>query len=116
MKNSSKLFLNSIYIFIFCLIGMSSLFCLLHRSQELNIAKVFKIISSIGLVSSLIPTIIFIFIYYLLKTLHNKLARIIIIVVLLLILLFSLYNLTLAMVFYHLEDKKSFLESFLEIF
>lgn len=107
----------SLFIYVLCVIVVSGWYMILHRYEELiNIESITKIVINIGLIGALVPSIIFSLIYYLLKKVYNKLLLIFLIFILFIILIFSVYWITVNMVFYHLGDAKSFLQSLLEIF
>ena len=116
MKNTQKLVLITLCIFIFSTICMSGWYVLLHKHAELNAKNVVKIVTSIGFLSAIIPTIIFSLIYYLMRKMMNKLLLTFLIIILFIFLIVLVYNITLVMVFYQLDDPKSFLQSFMEIF
>lgn len=116
MNNTQKLVLVTFSIFIFSTICMSAWYVSLHKHAELNAKNVIKIVTNIGLVGAIIPTILFTLLYYLVKQMTSKLLLTFLILVLFVFLMVSIYHITLVMVFYQLDDSKSFLQSFMEIF
>jgi uncharacterized membrane protein len=89
---------------------------MLHKHAELNAKNVVKIVTSIGLLAAVIPTVVFTWIYYLVKNMTNKLLLTFLMLAVFIFLLVSIYHITLVMVFYQLDDHKSFLQSLIEIF
>lgn len=107
----------SLLIYVLCAIILSCWYIILHRFEELvNLKSIVKVFVNIGLIGAIVPAIIFSLIYYLLKKVLNKLLLIFLIFILFIILIFSVYWVTINMVFYHMGDAKSFLQSLLEIF
>lgn len=107
----------SLFIYVLCTIILSCWYMILHRYEELvNIKSIIKVIINIGLIGAIVPAIIFSLIYYLLKKVSNKLLLILLIFILFILLIFSVYWITVNMVFYHMDDAKSFIQSLLEIF
>ncbi|SPE76555.1 hypothetical protein FLACOL_00537 [Flavobacterium columnare] len=115
-KNIQKTIIICLTVFIITITGMSSWYILLHRSVELNISNIIKIIIQVGLLSAIIPYTIFVLIFFLVKKIKYKWLLSFLILTLFVIFIFALYCTTLAMVFYHLDDPKSFFQSFIEIF
>jgi hypothetical protein len=105
----------SLLIYVLCTIILSSWYIILHRYEEL-INSIIKVVINVGLIGAIVPAIIFSLIYYLLKKVSNKLLLTFLIFILFIILIFSVYWNTVNMVFYHIGDAKSFLQSLLEIF
>lgn len=117
MKNTLKLFKVSLIIFAIVTLSMMCLYFLLHRFAAVYNLKYFTdVITQVGIIAAIIPTLIFILIYYLLNTKFNKLLLTFLIFILFILLLFSIYVITLNMVFYHLNDSKSFYYSLIESF
>lgn len=107
----------SLFIYALCTIILSCWYIILHRYDELvNIKSIIKVVINIGLIGAIVPAIIFSLIYYLLKKVSNKLLLTLLIFILFILLIFSVYWITVNMVFYHIDDAKSFLQSLLEIF
>lgn len=107
----------SLLIYVLCTIILSGWYIILHRYEELiNIKSIIKVVINVGLIGAIVPAIIFSLIYYLLKKVLNKLLLTFLIFILFIILIFSVYWITVNMVFYHIGDAKSFLQSLLEIF
>lgn len=107
----------SLFIYVLCTIILSCWYMILHRYEELvNIKSITKVVINIGLIGAIVPGIIFSLIYYLLKKVSNKLLLILFIFILFILLIFSVYWITVNMVFYHIDDAKSFIQSLLEIF
>lgn len=116
MKNTPKLIVVALSIYIFSTICMSGWYVLLHKHAEFNTSNVVRIVTSIGLLAAIIPTIVFTWIYYLVNHMTKKLLLTLLILVLFVFLMVAIYQITLVMIFYHLDDPKSFLQSFMEIF
>lgn len=117
MGNIKKNIIISLLIFVLCTIILSGWYILLHRYEELvNVKSISKVVINVGLIGAIIPAIIFSLIYYLSKIILNKLLLTFLIFILFIFLLFSVYGLTVNMVFYHIDDSKSFLQSLLEAF
>jgi len=107
----------SLFIYVLCTIILSCWYMILHRYEELiNIKSIIKVVINIGLIGAIVPAIIFSLIYYLLKKVSNKLLLTLLIFILFILLIFSMYWITVNMVFYHIDDAKSFIQSLLEIF
>lgn len=107
----------SLFIYVLCTIILSCWYIILHRYEELvNIKSIIKVVINIGLIGAIVPAIIFSLIYYLLKKVSNKLLITLLIFILFIFLIFSVYWITVNMVFYHIDDAKSFIQSLLEIF
>lgn len=107
----------SLFIYVLCTIILSCWYIILHRYEELvNIESIIKVVINIGLIGAIVPAIIFSLIYYLLKKVSNKLLLTLLIFILFILLIFSVYWITVNMVFYHIGDAKSFIQSLSEIF
>jgi mannose/fructose/N-acetylgalactosamine-specific phosphotransferase system component IID len=116
MKKSQKLLLIALSIFVLCTAGLTIWYFSLHYLTEKNGENIIKAILNIGLIGAILPSILIFLIYYLAKKSMNKSSKIFLIIILSLFLLFSIYNITLIMMFYELEESKSFLQSLLEVF
>lgn len=107
----------SLLIYVVCTLILSGWYIILHRYEELlNIQSIGKVVVNVGLVGAIIPAIIFSLIYYLLKKVANKALLAFLLLIFFIILLFIVYWITFNMVFYHIDDSKSFLQSLMEIF
>ncbi len=107
----------SLFIYVLCTIILSCWYIILHRYEELiNVKSIIKVVLNVGLIGATVPAIIFSLIYYLLKKISNKLLLTFLIFILFIFLIFSVYWITVNMVFYHIGDAKSFLQSLSEIF
>jgi len=107
----------SLLIYVLCTIILSCWYIILHRFEDLvNIKSIVKVVINIGLIGAIVPALLFSLIYYLLKKVVNKLLLTFLIFISFIILIFSVYWITVNMVFYHIDDAKSFLQSLLEIF
>lgn len=107
----------SLLIYVLCTIILSCWYIILHRFEDLvNIKSIVTVVINIGLIGAIVPAILFSLIYYLLKKVVNKLLLTFLIFISFIILIFSVYWITVNMVFYHIDDAKSFLQSLLEIF
>lgn len=114
MKKSQKLILFTLLAFVLCTVALSFWYQSLHYLTEVNFIK---IITNVGIVGAIVPTLFLALIYYLIQKNMNKTSQIYLIIILSLLLIFSIYNLTLVMVFYDIDDSKTtFLKSILEIF
>lgn len=116
MSNIKKLLTIGLSIFILCLIGMIFWYFSLHKYQKFNFNDILKIITKIGLISAIIPSILIFLMYYLKKKMTNTSILIILIIQLLLLLIFSFFRLSLVMTFYNVNDSKSFLQTLMGIF
>mgnify|MGYP003451550113 CR=1 FL=1 len=116
MKNNTKLVLISLLIFVLSTIGMTCWYISLHKSVVLNIENITKIVAQVGLFSAIIPSTTFTLIYFLIKNLKSKWLLSFLVIFLFVFFILVIYSITLVMVFYHLDDSKSFLKSFMEIF
>lgn len=114
MKKTQKLIIFSLLAFVLCTVALSFWYQSLHYLTEVNFIKV---ITNVGIIGAVVPTLFLALIYYLTQKNMNKTSRIYLIIILSLFLFFSVYNLTLVMVFYDINDSKTtFLKSLLEIF
>lgn len=103
-------------IYVLCTIILTVWYIILHRFEELiNIKSISKVVVSVGLVGAIVPTIIFSLSYYLLKKVANKALLAFLLFLFFIILLFLVYWITINMVFYHIDDSISFLQSLMEI-
>jgi hypothetical protein len=117
MKNIQKLVLISLLIFVFSTIGMTCLYFLVHRFAAVyNLKYITTVITQVGMIAAIIPSMIFLLIYSLIKILKSKWLLSFLILVLFVFLILVIFQISLVMVFYHLDDTKSFLKSLIEIF
>lgn len=118
MKENKKSILINLLIFIFSTIIMSCWYIILHRHryENLSVKTTVEILERIGLICAIIPSIVFSSVYYLVKKNINKIVLTFLIFALFIFLIFSVYWLTVNMVFYHLDDSKSFFKSLMETF
>ena len=116
MKNIQKLALFNLSVCILSTIVMACWYSLLHKSLELNVQNITKIVIEVGLVSAIFPAIIFISIYYLIKKISNKLLLTFLIFISFVFLMYWIYWISINMIFYDISDSKSFLESLMETF
>ena len=117
MKNIQKLVLVSLLIFFLLTIGIASWYILsLNYLEEYNLKSIIKIVTQIGLVGAMIPSLTISLIYYLLIKIKNKLLLLFLVIVLIVFLIFQIYFITLNLFFYDINGSKSFLKSLIEAF
>jgi hypothetical protein len=115
MKNNKKSVLISLGIFIIGTIGMTCLFILFDSLIELNLKNITKIVTQVGVVGGTVFTSIFILTYFLIKKIKNIWLLTSSFIVLLIFIIFLAYWFFLAMIYFSLEDSKSFLSILFQI-
>jgi hypothetical protein len=115
MKNISKFVLISLSIFILSTIGMTYFYILFDSLTVLNLKNVTRILIQVGLIGGIIFTTIFTLIYYLIKKIKNIWLLTISFIGLFIFLIFLAYWFFLAMMYFRLEDSRSFLSILWEI-
>lgn len=117
MKNIQKLVLISLLIFFLLTIGIASWYILsLNYLEQYNLKSIIKIVTQIGLVGAIIPTLTISLIYYLIIKIKNKLLLLFFVIILIVFLIFQIYFIALNLFFYDINDSKSFLKSLIEAF
>jgi|GEM_PF-5023821 len=112
-----KNFTVNLCIYVLSVVILSCWYIVLHRFEELiNAKSITKVVVNVGIVGAVVPAAIFSLIYYLTKRVNNKILPTLLIFILVIILIFSVYWITVNMVFYHVDDSKSFLQSLMEVF
>lgn len=117
MKKNRKFIIICLSIFLLLTIGIASWYILsLNYLEEYDLKSIIKIVTQIGLVGAIIPSLTISLIYYLLIKIENKLLLLFLIIILIIFLIFQIYCITLNLFFYHISDSKSFLSSLMEMF
>lgn len=117
MKNSRKLVLISLSIFVLSTIAMSCLYFLLHRFAAVyNFKYITTVITQIGLIGGFIGAITFLIIFYLTKKVKNIWLLSFLFIVLIIFLIFLVYCFFVTIIFYDIDGSKSFLGSLMEMF
>ncbi len=115
MKNIRKFIVISLVVFVFSTIGMTYLYILFDSLTELNSKNIIKILIQVGLIGGIIFTSIFILIYFLIKKIKNIWLLTILFIGLFIFIIFLAYWFFLAMMYFRLEDSRSFLSILWEI-
>jgi hypothetical protein len=117
MKNIQKLLLISFFIYIISTVAMTCLYFFFHSFATVySIEYITTVVTQIGMIASILPTITMFLIYYFIKKIKSKLLLSFSIIILVMFLLFTIYWHSLNMMFYQLEDSKPFLKSLIEAF
>ena len=117
MKNTQKLLLIFLFIFVISTFIMTCLYFFFHSFATVYSLKYITIVvTQIGMIASILPTITIFLIYYSVKKIKSKLLLSCLIIILVIFLLFVIYWHSLNMMFFQLEDSKSFMKSLLEAF
>ncbi len=114
MGKSRNLYIG-LAIYIICVIGFTVWYKSLHYLTELTATNIIKMITQAGLVAAVVPSALIFLMYYLFKKPMDKTSRFFLILIVFLFFIFSVYSITLVMVFYDISDSKSFLKSLSEI-
>ena len=115
MKTTYKLIFFSILIFIISTIGITYWYISDHLAHLLSIRiqSILDIAINIGLVGALIPTLLFLIVYFLIKKIKNIWLLSSLIIVLMGIVIAIVYWFFLSMIFQDFDNPQSFLKSFL---
>ena len=117
MKNTQKLLLILLFIFVVSTFIMTCFYFFFHSFATVySLKHIADVVSQIGMIASILPTIVVFLIYYSVKKIKSKLLLSCSIIILIIFLLFVIYWHSLNMMFFQLEDSKSFMESLLEAF
>lgn len=114
MKNSRKLIIISIIIFILFTAATSFLYVLLHYLGDYSFKNVLKIITQIGLVGGIGTTVIFLLMNRVVRKVSSGLLRALLIILLILLFLLLFYQITWNIIFYQLDDPRSFISYLIE--
>jgi hypothetical protein len=115
MKTTYKLILFSILILIISTIGITYWYISDHPAHLLSIRiqSIIDIAINIGLVGALIPTFLFLIIYFLIKKIKNILLLSFLIIILIAVAIAVVYWFVLCLIFQDFDDPQSFLNRFL---
>jgi len=117
MKNIRKFSIISLIIFLLIAVGIASWYILsLNYMEEYDLKTIIKIVTQIGLVGAIIPSLTISLIYYLIITIEKKILLLLLIILLIIFLLFQIYVIALNLLFYDINSSKSFLRSLIEAF
>jgi hypothetical protein len=117
MKNIRKFIIISLLIFLLITVGITSWYILsLNYLEEYNLKKIIKIVTQIGLVGAIIPSLTISLIYYLIIKIEKKILLLFLIILLIIFLLFQIYVIALNLFFYDINSSKSFLRSLIQAF
>lgn len=111
MKNTQKLGLVSLFIFILSTIGVSYWYISDH-TVDLDFQNIIKIASNVGWVGGMIPTITFLIIYFLVKKVKNVWLLSFLLISFIILLILLIYWFFLTMIFYDVKGSESFIGSF----
>ncbi|WP_375605672.1 hypothetical protein [Flavobacterium davisii] len=115
MKNIRKFIVVSLVIFSLIVIGISSWYILsLNYMEEYDLKAIIKIITQIGIVGAIIPSLTISLIYYLMIKIENKLLLLFLIIFLIIFLIFQIYVIALKLFFYDINGSVSFLNSLIK--
>lgn len=117
MKSIRRFIVISLLIFSLIALGISSWYILsLNYIEEYDLKTIFKIITQIGLVGAIFPSLTISLIYYLIIKIENKALLLFLIVFLVIFLMFQIYVIALNLFFYEINSSKSFLMSLIDAF
>ena len=117
MKNTRKFIIISLSIFILLAVGLTSWYILsLNYMENYDLKNTIKIVTQIGLVGAIIPSLTISLIYYLILKIEKKLLLLFLIILLIIFLLFQIYVIAINLLFYDINSSKSFLRSLIEAF
>lgn len=115
MKNTRKLAIVSIAIFLLSMAAGCYWYILLHYSREHDLKNISKIIMQVGWVTGLVTTIIFLLINWCIRKIKDQGLRTFLVIVLIIFFIVFVYHLTLNMVFYQTDSPYSFIQSLMEL-
>jgi hypothetical protein len=115
MKTTYKLILFSVLILIISTIGITYWYISDHPAHLLSIRiqSIVDIAINIGLVGALIPTFLFLIIYFLIKKTKNIWLLSFLIIILIAVAIAVVYWFVLCVIFQDFDDPQSFLNKFL---
>ena len=117
MTNIQKFIIICLLIFLLITVGIASWYILsLNYMEEYDLKTIVKIVTQIGVVGAIIPSLTISLINYLIIKIEKKLLLLFLIVFLIIFLVFQIYVITLNLFFYDINSSKSFLKSLIEAF
>lgn len=117
MKDSKKQIIVGLVIFLILTIAISCWYISLNYLEEYNFKKITEIVTRIGLIAAIIPSLTISLIYYFILKIRNKLFLLFLIIISVFFLIFQIYWIATNLFFYEINDhSKSFLTSLLDSF
>jgi hypothetical protein len=117
MKNTRKLIIIFLSTFLLLTAGIASWYILsLNYLEVYDLKNILQIVTQIGFVGAIMPALTISLIYYLILKIEHKLLLLFLMIILIVFLMMQVYWIGLNLLFYHIDDTKSFLGSLLEAF
>ncbi|WP_158991091.1 hypothetical protein [Mucilaginibacter sp. L196] len=111
MKNSQKITIISLIMFSITSIGITFWYISDHILMNFDTKSIIKILSQVGLPAGVITTLMFLVVVFLLKRIKNLFLSTLSMALIFILFIFISYWFILHMIFYHIEDKESFVSS-----
>jgi uncharacterized protein with PQ loop repeat len=111
MKNSQKITIISLIMFSITSISITLWYISDHILMNFDTNSIIKILSQVGLPAGVITTLIFLMVVFLLKRIKNLFLSTLSMALIFILFIFISYWFILHMIFYHIEDKESFVSS-----
>ena len=117
MENIRKFIMVSLLIFLVLTIGITCWYILsLNYLEKYDLKNTIKIVTQIGFIGAIIPSLTISLMYYFIIKIKNKLLLLFLIIILIIFLIFQVYWISINLFFYDIKDPQSFLQSLLEAF
>lgn len=114
MKNSQKLIIISLIMFIVTAIGISLWYINDHILLKFDAKSILMVLPKVGVPAGIITTLIFLLVVFCLTKIKNPFIITLVMTLIFIALVGISYWFILHMIFYNIDDKKSFISQLLE--
>jgi len=111
MKNYSKIIIISLILFSITSIGITTWYTSDHVLMDFDVHSIIKVLCQVGFPAGVITTLIFLIVIFFTRKIKNLFLLTLFMSLVFILVIFISYWFILHMIFYHIEDKESFIST-----